>query len=181
MNGDLSLTSAIFQIEKDNTRSQISPGVYELTGNIRVRGFQATAAGRILRKWQVFGGYTFLERRNRLVLRRSTAPGKGAGEHAAQQRLDVDHVQPHRRDGRSAPASPTCRTGSLRIPTQSRCRDYLRWDAMVAYQQPKYAIQLNVFNLTNRLNYDALIPSDKGRSVPGTDLQAMLTFTYKFF
>ena len=52
---------------------------------------------------------------------------------------------------------------------------------MVAYQQPRYAIQLNVFNLTNRLNYDALIPSDKGRSVPGTDLQALLTFTYKFF
>ena len=59
--------------------------------------------------------------------------------------------------------------------------DYLRWDAMVAYRQPRYSIQLNVLNLTNRLNYDALIPSDKGRSVPGTDLQAMLTFTYKFF
>ncbi len=46
---------------------------------------------------------------------------------------------------------------------------------MVAYQQPKYAIQLNVFNLTNRLNYDALIPSDRGRSVPGTDRQALLS------
>ena len=61
LHGDLSLTSAIFQIEKDNTRSQISPGVYQLTGNVRVRGFQATAAGRITRKWQVFGGYTFLD------------------------------------------------------------------------------------------------------------------------
>jgi len=58
--------------------------------------------------------------------------------------------------------------------------DYFRWDAMVGYQQPAWGIQLNVFNLTNRLNYDALIPSDRGRSVPGTDLQAMLTATYKF-
>jgi catecholate siderophore receptor len=50
---------------------------------------------------------------------------------------------------------------------------------MVGYAQPAWGIQLNVFNLTNRLNYDALIPSDRGRSVPGTDLQAMLTATYK--
>jgi catecholate siderophore receptor len=57
---------------------------------------------------------------------------------------------------------------------------YLRWDAMVAYVQPKYTVQLNVFNLANRLNYDALIPSDRGRSVPGTDLQALLTVIYKF-
>ena len=59
--------------------------------------------------------------------------------------------------------------------------DYVRWDAMIGYQQPKYGIQLNVFNLANRLNYDALIPSDRGRSVPGTNLQALLTATYKFY
>ena len=47
--------------------------------------------------------------------------------------------------------------------------DYFRWDAMVAWQQPTYTIQLNVFNLTNRLNYDTLIPSDRGRSVPGNE------------
>ena len=45
LDGNLSLTSAIFQIEKDNTRSQISTGVYELTGNVRVRGFQVERRG----------------------------------------------------------------------------------------------------------------------------------------
>jgi catecholate siderophore receptor len=63
---------------------------------------------------------------------------------------------------------------AVRVPS------YLRWDAMVAYEQPKYSIQLNIFNLANRLNYDALIPSDRGRSVPGTDRQALLSVTYKF-
>ena len=62
----------------------------------------------------------------------------------------------------------TSNNNAVKVP------DYFRWDAMVAYQQPKYDVQLNVFNLTNRLNYDALIPSDRGRSVPGTDLQALL-------
>jgi catecholate siderophore receptor len=58
---------------------------------------------------------------------------------------------------------------------------YFRWDAMAAFIQPKYIVQLNVQNLTNHLNYDALIPSDRGRSVPGTNLQALLSFTYKVF
>src|SRR5215813_9854830 len=61
MNGNLLLTSAIFQIEKQNARSQISPGVFELTGDVRVRGFEAAATGRITRKWQVIAGYTYLD------------------------------------------------------------------------------------------------------------------------
>ncbi len=61
LDGDLSVTSALFEIDKYHTRTQISAGVYELTGNVRVRGFQASVAGRIARGWQVFGGYTFLD------------------------------------------------------------------------------------------------------------------------
>jgi len=57
---------------------------------------------------------------------------------------------------------------------------YFRWDAMIAWQQSSYTIQLNVFNLTDRLNYDMLIPSDRGRSVPGTNLQALLSVVYAF-
>jgi catecholate siderophore receptor len=51
---------------------------------------------------------------------------------------------------------------------------------MVAWPQKSFTLQLNVFNLTNRFNYDALIPSDRGRSVPGTDLQAQLSLIYSF-
>ncbi len=42
--GNLSLTSAIFQTQKDNARSQISTGVYELTGDVRVRRFRSASA-----------------------------------------------------------------------------------------------------------------------------------------
>jgi catecholate siderophore receptor len=69
----------------------------------------------------------------------------------------------------------TSNTNFVKVPY------YFRWDAMVAYVQPEYTIQLNVLNLTNHLNYDALIPSDRGRSVPGTNLQALLALTYKYF
>ncbi len=180
LHGDLSLTSAIFQIEKDNTRSQISPGVYQLTGNVRVRGFQATAAGRITRKWQVFGGYTFLDAKivsaSALDATEGNVPANTPENSASL--WTAYNLTPQWQIGTGMAYMSdrfTSNTNAVKVP------DYFRWDAMVAYQQPRYAIQLNVFNLTNRLNYDALIPSDKGRSVPGTDLQALLTFTYKFF
>ncbi|MBV8125738.1 MAG: TonB-dependent receptor, partial [Paucibacter sp.] len=57
---------------------------------------------------------------------------------------------------------------------------YTRIDATAAYHQPKYDIRLNLMNLTNTTYYDALIPSDGGRSVPGIGRTVVLTGTYRF-
>ncbi len=179
LNGDLSVTSALFQVEKDNTRSQISTGVYELTGNVRVRGFQATVAGRVARNWQVFGGYTYLDAE---IVKASVLDG-------TQGKVPANTPKNSASMWTTWNFAPSWQAGTGVLYMSERYAsnnnavevpDYFRWDAMVGYQQPAWGIQLNVFNLTNRLNYDALIPSDRGRSVPGTDLQAMLTATYKF-
>ena len=90
--------------------------------------------------------------------RRTTSPPSGRRH---RPRLHVGPVRVEQQRGQGPRLLPLGRDGRV---SDSR----------------KYDIQLNVFNLTNRLNYDALIPSDRGRSVPGTDLQALLTFTYKF-
>ncbi|MEO8346798.1 MAG: TonB-dependent siderophore receptor [Betaproteobacteria bacterium] len=180
LNGDLAITSAIFQVEKHNTRSQISTGVYELTGNIRVRGFQATAAGRVARNVQIFGGYTYLDAE---IVKASVLDG-------TQGKVPANTPKNSASMWTTWNFAPSWQTGtgvtymSERFASNNNAvevRDYFRWDAMVGYTQPQWGVQLNVFNLTNRLNYDALIPSDRGRSVPGTDLQAMLTVTYKFY
>ena len=55
---------------------------------------------------------------------------------------------------------------------------YVRFDATLAYRQRDYDIRLNLFNLTDKYYYDALIQSDGGRAVPGTGRSAMLTFAY---
>ncbi|HSD52766.1 MAG TPA: TonB-dependent siderophore receptor [Burkholderiales bacterium] len=180
MGGDLSLTSAIFEIEKTNTRSQISTGVYELTGDVRVRGFQAGAAGRLTRNWQVFGGYTFLDAE---IVKASVFEGTQANvpantpRNAASLWTTYDLTAAWQVGTGFAYMSDRYASNNNAV----KVGDYFRWDAMVAYRQPRYDVQLNVLNLTNRLNFDALIPSDKGRSVPGTNLQALLTFTYRFF
>ena len=179
MEGKLSLTAAIFQIEKDNTRSQISTGVYELTGNVRVQGFQATAAGRLTPLWQVFAGYTYLDAE---IVKASALDGT-QGKVPANTPKDSASFWTTYRFAREWQAGTGVAYMSDRFASNNnavRVPSYLRWDAMVAYEQPKYSIQLNIFNLANRLNYDALIPSDRGRSVPGTNRQALLSVTYKF-
>jgi catecholate siderophore receptor len=180
LNGNLSVTTALFQIEKDNTRSQISTGVYELTGNVRVRGFQATVAGRVARDWQVFGGYTYLDAE---IVKASALDGT-QGKVPANTPKNSASMWTTWNFAPSWQAGTGVNYMSERYAANNNAvevPDYFRWDAMVGYQKPTWGVQLNVFNLTNRLNYDALIPSDRGRAVPGTDLQAMLTVTYKFY
>ena len=179
LDGNLSLTAAIFQIEKDNTRSQISTGVYELTGDVRVRGFQLSAAGRITHSWQVFGGYTYLDAEIVKASVLDNTQGQGAGEHAEEQRVAVDHVQLHAR--MAGGHRHRLHVGPLHVEHQrGGGRRLLPLGRDGRLSAAEVDVQLNVFNLTNRLNYDALIPSDRGRSVPGTNLQALLSLTYKF-
>ena len=51
---------------------------------------------------------------------------------------------------------------------------------MLAYHQPHYDVRLNLFNLFDKHYYDALIPSDGGRAVPGMARTAMLSVNYRF-
>jgi len=179
LNGDLSVSSALFQTDKFNARSQIATGEFELTGDVRVRGFEAGAAGRITRRWQLLAGYTYLD--SRIV--------KASALDATQG--DVLANTPRHSASVWAVYNPThewefgtgftymsqryaANNDAVQIP------DYLRWDATIAYHQPKYDIRLNLLNLANRLNYEGVIPSDKGRSVPSIDRTALLTLTYRF-
>lgn len=179
LDGNLSLTAAIFNIEKDNTRSQISPGVYELTGNVRVRGFQASVAGRLTSNWQVFGGYTYLDAEIVKASILDNTQGKvpaNTPKNSATLWTTYNFTRDWQAGTGIAYMSDrfTSNTNAVKVP------DYFRWDAMVGYFRPTWGLQLNVFNITDRLAYDSLIPSDRGRSVPGTNRQALLSFTYKF-
>ena len=56
---------------------------------------------------------------------------------------------------------------------------YTRWDAMVAYDQPKYSVKLNIQNLFDKLYYDALYDNG-GFTVPGQARRVILSTEYKF-
>ena len=175
--GDLSLTAAGFQIQKDNARSLISTGVYELEGTVRVNGFRAGAAGRINKKWQMALNYSYLDAE---IVGASALDGTQGKIPANTPKNSLTgwttyEVAPHWEIG----GGPVYMSKRYAANTDLvEVGGYTRWDATIAYKTARYEIRLNGFNLTDKMYYDALIPSDGGRAVPGTGRSGMLSFTY---
>ena len=176
--GNLSLSAAIFQVTQYNARSSDSVGVYTATGTVRVNGARAGIAGRVTDKLQMFGGYTHLD----ATITDGIAPGT-AGKTPANTPKDSASLwtsyaltkQWELAGGASYSAKRFANNTDLVAVS-----GYTRWDAMVAYHQPKYDVRFNVFNLFNKYYYDALISSDGGRAVPGVARSASVTVAYRF-
>jgi catecholate siderophore receptor len=168
--------AAAFQITKENARSQVATGVYALAGTVRVNGARAqpAASPRLADRRQLHlpGCQGHRRRRGRYLGR------QGAGQHAQAHLHHLDHLRPgpHWQVGggatymsqRYANATNTVQVGG-----------YTRYDAMLAYTTKAYDIRLNLYNLTDKMYYDALIQSDGGRSVPGSGRTALLSLTYR--
>jgi catecholate siderophore receptor len=175
--GNISLTSAFFREEKDNARTQVSPTEYELAGDIRVDGFQAGVTGHITDKWQVFGGYTYMDA---VILKALDGTQGHTPANTPRNTLTLwttYAITPHWEIG-GGPIYMSPRyasnTNYVRVP------GYTRWDATAAYHAKKFDVRLNLLNLTNKEYFDALIPSDGGRSVPGIGRTLLATFDYRF-
>lgn len=177
MGGDLSLTSALFQITKDNARSQIDATTYALSGKIRVKGFRAGATGRITNKWQVFAGYTYLDGEiiNGIAASTTGKVPTNTPKHTATAWTSYTFLPNWEVGGGAFYMSERFANNTNTVQVGS----FVRWDGMVAYHQPKYDVRLNLFNIFDKKYYDALIQSDGGRAVPGTGRTAMLSFTYR--
>jgi catecholate siderophore receptor len=179
--GKLSLDAAIFQITKDNARSQPDTnGQFEAIGTIRVKGARLGASGLILPKWKVFAAYAYLDAEilsQIAPLASGVTQGMVPGntpKHSGSIWSTYEFA-PHWELGGGATAMSTRflnNTDTVSVPK------YVRFDATLAYRQKDYDIRLNLFNLTDKFYYDALIQSDGGRAVPGTGRSAMLSFSY---
>jgi len=179
LNGNLALNSAIFQIQKENARSQISTGVYELDGTVRVNGFRAGASGRLSKEWQVAMNYTYLDAE---VVSASAIDGTLGKTPANTPRNTLTawstyEFAPHWEIG-GGPVYMSQRYANA--TNLVSVGGYTRWDTTLAYKQKKYDVRFNLFNLTNKMYYDSLIQSDGGRSVPGSGRTAMLSLAYRF-
>ncbi len=177
LGGNISVTSAFFREEKTNARTQVSPTEYELDGNVRVDGFQAGVTGHVTDKWQVFGGYTYMDA---IILKARDGTQGHVPANTPRNTLTfwtTYAFTPHWEIG-GGPTYMSPRyasnTNYVQVP------GYTRWDATAAYHAKQYDVRLNLLNLTNKQYYDALIPSDGGRSVPGIGRTLLATFDYRF-
>jgi len=173
----LQITSALFNLEQTNARTQTSTGEYVLDGNIRVRGAEIGVGGHITDHWQVFSGYTYM---NAKVVK--AADGTQGNVPANTPRNTATAWSTWTFAGNwEAGGGATYMSQRFANNTNTvSTGGYTRWDATVAWHQPRYDVRFNVLNLTNKQYFDALIQSDGGRSVPAVGRTAMVTFTYKF-
>ncbi|CAG4908851.1 TonB-dependent receptor [Paraburkholderia gardini] len=178
LGGGLSVTQSLFDIEKTNARTQDATGNYQLDGDIRVRGYQLGLAGHITNKWQVFGGYTYM---NGTVLEALDGTAGKTPANTPRNMLTLWTTYDF---------TPHWQVGGGPVYTSSRYAannnlvsvgGYTRWDAMAAYHAKKYDVQFNLLNFTDKKYYDALIPSDGGRAVPGYGRTFLATLNYRFF
>ena len=177
LGGNLSVTSAFFREEMTNARTQVSPTEYELDGDVRVDGFQAGVTGHITDRWQVYGGYTYMDA---TIVQASDGTQGNVPANTPRNTLTfwtTYSLTPHWEIG-GGPSYMSARYASNTNFVE--VGGYTRWDMTAAYHAKKYDVRLNLLNLTNKSYYDALIPSDGGRSVPGIGRTLLATVDYRF-
>ena len=173
----LSITSALYNLEQTNARSETDSGEYTLDGNIRVRGAELGVVGHITKNWQVFSGYSYMDGK---VVKAVDGTQGNVPANTPRNTFTTWSTYTFAQHW-EAGGGPTYMSQRYAANTDTvSVGGYTRWDATLAYHQPHYDIRLNVINLTNKRYFDALIQSDGGRSVPGIGRTEMVTFTYKF-
>ncbi len=172
----LLLNAAAFQVTKTNARTQVSAGEYALDGNVRVRGFELGATGRLTEHWQLFSGYTHLNSEIVKALD-GTQGNQLANTPRNSATAWTSYMFAHHWEvGGGATYQ------SLRYAANTNLVSvggYTRWDGTVAYHQPHYDIRFNLLNAFDRKYFVGIIQSDGGRAIPGAGRTEMLTVTYK--
>lgn len=203
LDGDLALRAAIYQATKNWERNaDLESTAAILTKKRRTRGFEIEAAGRISDRWEVFAGLALMDAKilevaenvNATTGAISRANPEYAGKRArntprytfnlwstyqltsrwkigggVEAKGDRQAVNPS-----GAGAAPTL--NGAYYPNTAPA--YSRWDAMVAYEQSKWTLRLNVKNLFDKLYYDSVYDNG-GFTVPGARRAATLTAEYK--
>ncbi len=204
--GDLALRGALYRATKNwerNTDLESTAAI--LTKKRRTDGLELELAGRVSPQWEVFAGLALMrakilqvaENINATTGAVTVANPQYVGQRprntppvtfnlwttyafAPAWKLGGGVEYKDKRYGYSPSSSspvPTLPGDSAFHPNTAPA--YTRVDLMLAYEQPKWLVRLNVKNLFDKLYYDALY--DNGSfSVPGTRRIAIVTGEVKF-
>ncbi|NOT17141.1 MAG: TonB-dependent siderophore receptor [Sulfuriferula sp.] len=187
LDGKLSMNTALFRIEKVNARTTdpSDPSVQILAGKQSTNGFEIGFTGRITAKWDVSASYALLD----AVIDSSTttATGTVSGQVKSLQGMTAVNVPTH--SGalwNTYRMTPEWSVGGGVFFVSSRYTDsvnevqlpgYARWDAVVAYTKPKWAFQVNMFNLLDTKYYES---GQAKSALPGIPLSANATLKFNF-
>jgi catecholate siderophore receptor len=204
LEGDLALRAALYRATKNWERnSDLESTAAILTKKRRTDGLELEAAGRVTEQLEVFAGVSFMDARilevaenvNATTGAITTANPEYAGQRARNTpaytfNLWATYQLTSRwkigggveAKGEREAVNPS---GSGAVPTlngsyqPNTAPAYVRWDAMVAYEQDRWALRLNLKNLFDTVYYDSVYDNG-GFTVPGPRRTAILTAEYKF-
>ncbi|MEK8030007.1 TonB-dependent siderophore receptor [Ideonella sp. DXS29W] len=183
LDGELSVTGALFRIEKTNPRTQDAAGTQVTEGLIRVDGLELGATGRLSPQWEVFAGYTYLN--GKIV--ESPQIGSNADAGIAAEGKTAPNTPRH-----NATVWTTYRLtpqwelgGGAQFASErwlnnyetAKVDGYTRWDATVAYLQKTWEVRLNLQNLSDAVYFEA---SSAGRATPVRGRTALVSALYRF-
>jgi catecholate siderophore receptor len=190
LDGKLSLTGALFYIQKDNLREPDpnNPQFNILAGSGIAEGGEITVAGNLTPEWQVFGGYGYTY--TVITKTTRTGPTSDLGRRFANAPLHTanlwtTYTLPWQKLQIGGGFNIVSSRFAASVPTSVGGVAFLREvpGYVVASVMAKYPLsgnvdlQLNISNLTNVAYYDQLHPS---HVVPGAGRTALLTLTYKY-
>ena len=176
----LNATAALFRLEKDNARIP-GPvaGVNILGGAQQVDGFELSLSGNITPQWHARGGFSYLDSHTVATAAGGSllgAPLVNTPKDAATFWSDYD-IMPEWSVGLGG-QYVSQRLAQNTASSYLKSSPYYTLDASSAFRiNETYAIQLNVYNLTDRDYIDVIHPF---RAVPGAGRSAMLTLSLKY-
>ena len=203
--GDLAFRTALYTTTKDwerNTDLESTSSI--LTKKRRTNGLEFELAGRINHRWEVFSGLALMDAKI-LEVAENVNPSTGAvtpayegfkGQRprntppitfniwstyklAEKWKMGFGLEAKGQRLGYNPSSSNPTSTFTNGKFDPNTLPGYVRMDAMLAYEEQKWAVKLNAKNLLDKVYYDAIYDNG-GFSVPGNSRTVILTTELKF-
>jgi catecholate siderophore receptor len=180
MDNQISLTGAVFRLEKDNARvpDPNNAGFNMLAGSQRVDGVQIGALGHITEDWQITAGYTYLDDK----VTKSAAGAAPVGSRLVYTPHNSFTAFTEYRIGYGFEIGGGTQYVSSRLAQNTApiraVPGYWTFDAMAKYDvSEKMSLQLNVINIFDKYYYDAI---HNFHVVPGAGRTALLSVNFRY-
>jgi catecholate siderophore receptor len=183
LGGGLLLTGALFHTEVDNaqTNDPDNPSITVLNGNERVNGLEVGAIGHLTRQWEITSGYTYLD--GRTIASGTPADVGKIMPNVAHNSLNLWTEYEFSERWELGAGGNWLGHRFADSAETANVPGYVVWNAMASYVVTRnLTLQLNGFNLFNKLYYDALYytSASENHAIPSPGRSVSLTARMSF-
>ncbi len=178
LDGNFSLTAALFRIEKTDARTEDPvTGDVTLQGETQTDGFEVGASGRITPAWQVFGGYTYLDGELKDFADNGISFDGNRLQNTPRHTWSLWTAYRFTSEWELGGGLVHSSERVLNNANTAVADGYTRYDATLAYYQKHYDLRLSVLNVGDEEYFET---ASGGRAIPAAGRTALVTMNYRF-